>query len=192
MDPREFDPDDETVATDEADPVVDFEEDPIEISDSNESEDTETDIHPDDPEHLIENAELDNALDEFVDIVNGRDLEGLGELLAADVRADFLGEVSRDGVVDGFNDLFLRNPTLLVTRADLGSEPLAAVWTFDVEADRFDPMGYMSLEMSEDDSGSILRIEYVDELGDTEDLVVESPERSDLPEWDEWTEVDED
>lgn len=192
MDPREFDADDEIDVKDEAEPVVDFEEDPIEITDSNESEDTDADIYPDDPEHRIDNAELDNALDEFVDIVNGRDLDGLGELLGADVRADFLGEVSRDGVVAGFSDLFLRNPTLLVTRADLGSEPLAAAWTFDVEADRFDPMGYMSLEMSEDDSGSIQRIEYVDELGDTEDLVVELPERSDLPEWEEWTEADED
>lgn len=192
MDHREFDIDEENGSPYEAEPVIDFTEDPIEVADASETNDSASDIYSDDPEHRIDNAELDNALDEFVDVVNGRDLEGLLDLLAADVRADFLGEGSRDGVVDGFNDLFLRNPTLLVTRADLGDEPLAAVWAFDVEADRFDPIGYMTLEMGEEESGMIQRIDYVDELGDTEDLVVESPDRSELPEWDEWSEVDED
>jgi hypothetical protein len=191
MDRAEFDTEQSDVAA-EQEPVIDFAEDPIDVSDSVENDEPADAIYSDDPEHRIDNAELDNALDEFVDVVNGRDLDGLLELLASDVRADFLGEGSPEGVVAGFNDLFLRNPTLLVTRADLGYEPLTAVWAFDLEADRFDPMGYITLEVSEDEPGLIQRIEYIEELSDSDDLVVEAPERSDLPEWDEWSEVDED
>lgn len=188
---REIDPAESDRAGIE-EPRFDFDDDPIAISDGEDTDDPVDAIYSDDPEHRIDNAELDNALDEFVDMVNGRDLDGLLELLASDVRADYLGEASPEGVIAGFNDLLLRNPALLLTRADLGDEPLVAVWVFDLEADRFDPMGYMTLEMSEDQPNLIQRIEYVEELGDTDGLVIETPERTDLPEWDEWSEVDED
>jgi hypothetical protein len=115
--------------------------------------------------------------------------------LAPDAEATFLGESSREGLVDGFSDLFLRNPTFLVTRGDLGVEPIVGVWTFDFEADRFDLIGYMALEMSESDDGLLGRISYVDdvdELAGSDDLVVESPDRSELPEWEDWSELDED
>jgi hypothetical protein len=122
------------------------------------------------PEISHQMTEIDNTLDELVDLVNGRDLDGLNELLAADAEAGFLGGSSRDDVVDGFNDLFLRYPTLIVTRGDLGSDPIAAVWIFDREADRFDPFGYMTFETSDDAEGLIQRIEHIDELPDSADL----------------------
>jgi len=136
----EFELDDDEPAPVSQEPVIDFEVDPIDIREVNENGPPFTFGEPD---WRIANADLDNALDEFVDLVNARDLDGLTELLASDVEADFLGEFSRDGVIAVFNDLFLRCPSLLVTRGDLGSRPMVAVWIFDREDDRFDPLGYI-------------------------------------------------
>jgi len=185
-------PDEEAPRATEEEPVIDFESDGIDVRGEAEANHCSSDFFSDDQTRRIDNAELDNILDELVDLVNGRDLDGLSELLASDAEAGFLGRSSRNGVVDGFNDLFLRYPTLIVTRGDLGSDPIVAVWIFDREADRFDPFGYMTFEMSDKEEGLLQRVEYVDELPDTEDLVVEVPEHSELPEWEDWSELDED
>lgn len=185
-------PDEETPRAREEEPVIDFESDGVDVRGEAEANHSASDFLPDDPIRRIDNAELDNILDEFVDVLNGRDPDGLSELLAADVETGFLGESSRDGVVDGFNDLFLRYPTLMVTRGEIGSDPIVAVWIFDREADLFDPFGYMTLETSDDEEALIQRIDYIDELPDSEDVVVEVPERSELGEWEDWSELDED
>jgi hypothetical protein len=173
-------------------PVIDFESVGINVRGEAEVNHSSSDFFSDDQTRRIDNAGLDNILDEFVDVLNGRDLDGLSDLLAADAEAGFLGESSRDGLVDGFNDLFLRYATLLVTRGESGPDPIVAVWIFDREADRFDPFGYMTFETSDDDAALIQRIEYIDELPDSEDLVVETPVRSELGEWEDWSELDED
>ncbi len=184
--------DDEPTAANETEPVIDFESDQIDIRGEGEADHAGSGLFSGDQDRMIDNADLDNLLDEFVDVVNGRDLDGLGELLAADAEAEFLGEMSGRGVADGFNDLFLRYPTLLVTRGDIGSDPIVAVWIFDRVADRFDPFGYMTLEVSDSEDPLIQRVVYTDELSNVEDLVVETPERSELPEWEDWSELDED
>jgi hypothetical protein len=184
--------DEEATTATEDDPVVDVESDGLDVRGEAEANHPSSDFFSDDQSRRIENAALDNAIDELVDVLNGRDLDGLGELLAATAEASFLGESSRDGVVDGFNDLFLRYPTLLVTRGEAGPDPIVAVWIFDRVADRFDPFGYMTFETSDDEEGLIQRVEYIDELPDSEDLLVETPERSELQEWEDWSELDED
>lgn len=185
-------PDEEATGATEDEPVIDFESDGLDVRGEAEADRSSSDFFSDDQTRWIDNAELDNTIDELVDMLNGRDLEGLSELLGADVEAGFLGESSRDGVVDGFNDLLLRYPTLLVTRGESGPDPIVAVWIFDREADCFDPFGYMTFETSDDEAGLIQRVEYIDELPDSEDLLVETPERSELPEWEDWSELDED
>jgi hypothetical protein len=185
-------PDEEDPRITDEEPVFDFEPDGIDVRGEAEANNSLSDFFSDDQTRRIDNAELDNTIDELVDLVNGRDLDGLSELLASDAEAGFLGGSSRDGVVDGFNDLFLRYPTLIVTRGDLRSDPMVAVWIFDWEADRFDPFGYMTFETSDGEEGLIQRIEYIDELPDSDDLVVETPERSELPEWEDWSEFYED
>ncbi|HEX6299416.1 MAG TPA: hypothetical protein VF148_03005 [Acidimicrobiia bacterium] len=185
-------PDEEAPRPTEEGPVIDFESDGVDVRGEAEAEHSSSDFFSDDPTRRIDNAELDNILDEFVDVSKGRDLDGLSELLTADAEAGFLGESSRDGVVDGFNDLFLRYPTLLVTRGESGPDPIVALWIFDREADLFDPFEYMTFETSDNEEGLIQRIDYIDELPDSEDLVVEVPERSELPEWEDWSELDED
>jgi hypothetical protein len=185
-------PDEESPGATEEEPVIDFESDGIDVRGEAEANHSSSDFFSDDQTRRIDNAELDNILDEVVDVLNGRDLDGLSELLASDAEAGFLGGSSRDGVVNGFNGLFLRYPTLLVTRGESGSDPIVAVWIFDREADRFDPFGYMTFETSDNEEGLLQRIEYIDELPDSEDLVVETPERSELGEWEDWSELDED
>jgi hypothetical protein len=163
-----------------------------ELSDMADSEDDPEGLYSDDPMHRIENADLDNVLDELVDVINGRDMDGLAELLAANAEAGFLDSYSRDEVVSGFNDLLFRNPTMILTRADYGSDPIAALWVFDSDADSFDPFGYMTLEVDETDEGLIERLDLVDEVENQDDLVVELPDKTELPEWWDWSQLDED
>ena len=184
--------DDQPPATTGPELDIDYDTEQIDVRDEPGVAEPLDEITPDVEARIIDNADLDNVLDEFVDLVNGRDLDELNDLLASDAEADFLGETSREGVVDGFSNLFLRNPTLLMTRGDLGSEPIVAVWAFDFEGDRFDLSGYMTLDIGDSEDALILRISYIDELPDTDDLVVESPDRSELPEWEDWSELDED
>jgi hypothetical protein len=185
-------PDEESLRATEEEPVMDFESDGIDVRGEAEANLSLSDFFSDDQTRRIENAEVDNTIDELVDMLNGRDLDGFSDLLAPNVEFGFLGESSRDGVVDGLNALFLRYPTLLVTRGESGPDPIVAVWIFDREADCFDPFGYMTFETSDDDAALIQRIEYIDELPDSDDLVVETPERSELGEWEDWSELDED
>lgn len=184
--------DEELDPADQFDDGFDLEEDQLEVTEMVESEDESDESFVDDADRTIENADLDNALDEFIEVVNGRDMDGLGELLAADAEAVFLDEYSGDGVVSGFNDLLMRNPTTVLTRADYGSEPIAALWAYDRESDGFDPFGYLIFELTESDEGLIQRVEYVEDMGNPDDLVVEVPERSELPEWWDWSAFDED
>lgn len=142
------------------------------------------------PHTQIVNAVLDDVVDEMVDLLNARDMDGLGELMAPTARATFLSEESGPGVIDGLNDLTWRFPSLLATRGDLGTMPIVALWLFDGDADRFDPLGYLVLGIADDDEALIDSIDYVDEFGGDEELVIESPERTDLSEWDDWTELD--
>jgi hypothetical protein len=115
------DEDEEATRPTVEEPVIDFESDGLDVRGEAEANHLSSDFFSDDQTRRIDNADLDNTIDELVDVLNGRDLDGLSELLAADVEAGVLGESSRDGVVDGFNDLFLRYPTLLVTRGEIGS-----------------------------------------------------------------------
>lgn len=191
-----FDPNDEEQEPAEkldAEFVIDYDDDPVDIRNESEADDMDdSDDYWDDEARRIDNADLDNVVDEFVDLMNGRDLDGMAELLAPDVSFELVGGSSREDVIDGLNDLFLRYPTLLTTRADLGSEPMVAVWTFDDEADRFDQFGFLIFEMSDTTETMIERVSYAEELDDAEELVVETPDRSDLPEWEEWSELAED
>lgn len=188
-----FDPaDDEAPEETAPDQELDLEDGSVEIRDEADSDGSLEDDPSPDQERRIENADLDNVTDEFVDRANGRDLDGLSELLATGVEVEFLGATSRAEAVEGFGDLFLRYPTLLMTRADFGSEPIIALWTFDHEADKFDEFGFLFFELGDRPEGLVERISYVDELSDPDEVVIETPDRGDLPEWEEWSEVDED
>lgn len=177
--------------TPESDQTIDYETDQVDVRDESAEAEPLDDGDPGDEARLLDNADLDNVLDELVDMVNGRDLDGVSDLMAPDAQSDFLGGTSRETVVDGFNDLFLRNPNLLATRGDLGSEPIVALWLFDFEGDHFDLSGYATLDVDDSEDALITGITFVDDIPETEDLVVETPDRAELPEWEDWTEFDE-
>lgn len=128
--------------------------------------------------------ELDSLVVEFVARLNARDMDGLSPLLAAEVEAPFLGELSREGVITGLADLMFERPDMVVTRGDLGNFPLAATWLLDEEADHYQSAGYFLLELSETEETRVGRIDHVSELEDDE-LVVERP--AGTTEWEDWS-----
>jgi hypothetical protein len=137
-----------------------------------------------------EGTGLEDLLDEFVELVNARDLDGLAEVLKPDVVADFLDSTSRFGVIDELSELVLRNSSLTLTRGELDLEPVAALWVLDQEKGVYDLIGFLTFEMS--DSGDLIqRMDYVDELPGVEDLVVETPDCLEIPEWEVWSAYDE-
>jgi len=189
-------------------PEVDFEVDPLVIHE--ETEDEELDVESDEdeaidleeaeepgelletaiPEDVTPDPDVDNAVVEFVDLVNARDMDGLVELLAPDVECVFLSETSQAGVIDGLSDLIFRHPDLVVTRGDLGPTPVVATWLLDADADHYRFSGMFTFELSDDGEGTIGRLDYVEEVPD-EDLVVEVPEDCERPEWEDWSAQDE-
>lgn len=147
---------------------------------------------PSDTAQTVADVDLDNVVVELVDLVNARDLEAVAELLAEDVEARFLDALSRSDAIEGLNDLLLRYPTLLLTRGDLGAEPVAAVWMIESEEERYDLVGYLTVEIDEAGDGFVTHVDYVDELPESDDLVVETPESGEYGEWNDWSAIDED
>jgi hypothetical protein len=141
----------------------------------------------DEPGWMIDSADLDNVLDELADLVNARDLDGCTEMLAPDAVSDFLGGTSAATLVDGLGEMLLRNPSLILTRGETGAEPILAAWLFDSEEDGYDLVGYFTVELTETEDRLIQQLEYVDEIIDPDQLTVEVPEHTDLPEWDDWS-----
>jgi hypothetical protein len=165
---------------------VDFDVDPLTIHEEGEDtpdDDEVDDVAPPDPD-------IANLIVEFVDVVNARDMDSLAELLAPDAEATFLGGMSQAGVVTGLEELIFRYPDLVLTRGDLGSTPIAAVWILDADTDHYRFVGMFTVDLSDDYEGTIGRLDYVEEPPE-DDLVVEVPEDSERSEWDEWATLEE-
>ena len=179
-------PDDWDDAGSDAEPAeVDFEVDPVVIH----AESEETDESEDGPSEGPD-PDLDNLVVEFVDLFNARDMDALAELLAADAEAGFLHESSRPGVIEGIEDLVFRRPDVVTTRGDLGTDPVAAVWLLDADTDHYRLCGYFAIDLADGETPLIGQIDLVEELPD-ENLVVETPDDSERPEWEDWTAQDE-
>ena len=180
-------PDDWDDAGSDTDPAeVDFEVDPVVIHDESDDEADATDDGPSEGP----DPDLDNLVVEFVDLFNARDMEALAELFSADAEARFLHEASRPGVIEGIEDLVFRHPDVVTTRGDLGTDPVAAAWLLDADADHYRLCGYFAFDIADDEIPLIGRIELVEELPD-DSLVVETPDDSERPEWEDWTAQDE-
>ncbi len=181
--PEEWD--DEVSDTDTVE--VDFEVDPVVIHAESEDESGESDgdaTEAPDPD-------LDNLVIEFVDLFNARDMDALAELLASDAESSFLHESSRAGVIEGLEDLVFRRPDVVTTRGDLGTAPVAAVWFLDADTDHYRLCGFFTMELAVGETPLIGRIDLIEELADDDDLVVETPDDSERPEWEDWTAQDE-
>ncbi len=133
----------------------------------------------------VADAAVENASDEFVDLFNARDLDGIAEMVTADVASDLLDGDGADSVIEGLAGLLRRYPQLVATRGEDGNQPIVALWIPN-EQDQYSLMGY--LELSTEDE-LIDRITYVDTPGRS-DLLLEEPDLDEMSEWQDWREWD--
>ncbi|MGZ5383311.1 MAG: hypothetical protein ACXWH0_04880 [Acidimicrobiia bacterium] len=129
-------------------------------------------------------AAVENVCDEFVDMFNARDLDGIADLVSADVTSDLFDGTGVESAVEGIAGLFRRYPQLVATRGEEGHQPIVALWLPD-EQDHYTLMGYLELSTQEE---LIDRIAYVDTPGS--DLLVEEPDPDEMAEWQDWREWD--
>lgn len=133
-------------------------------------------------------AALDDLVVGFIELFNARDWDGLSDYLSPDVVSEFFQGATPEEVGEGLNDFTLRYPSVVATRGDLGDEPIAAVWLLDQEDDDYDAMGYFRIEMDDDsEEPAIVTLDYVEEVPNSEDVVLESPEGTERAEWEDWS-----
>lgn len=172
---------------------LDFDADGIVPQDEPSAEDSEATGENDEGEGTVawraavENAALDDVLVDFVDLFNARDWEGMTDLLAADVESGFFGNVTRADLIDALNDLILRYASLVVTRGDIGAQPVAAAWLLDQGTNGYDPVGYFTIALADGDDPRIGTVDYVEEVPDDEDVVLEVPDSGERNEWEDWS-----
>lgn len=178
--------------------AIDFETDPVIALDEDQLDEdaVEADLAPLDepaamePLSTPENALLDDVLVGFVDLFNARDSEALSEMLAADASSEFFQGSTREEILEGMTDLSLRYPTLVLTRGDLGSDPIAPAWLLDQEDDSYELVGFFRVAIDETDEPSIVSVDYIDEVPDTGEAILEPPEGSERNEWEDWSITD--
>jgi hypothetical protein len=134
--------------------------------------------------------EFQNLVVAFVECLTARDFEGVEELLADEVEANLLSTHDRDATVQGLEDLVERYPSLVLTRGELGDEPVAGAWVSDSDTGAYDLLGIMRFGASDGRDPHLDRIDLV-EVDDPEDLVLERPEPEELAEWEDWSITDE-
>ncbi len=132
-------------------------------------------------------ASGENAIDELVDYFNARDFEALAELLAPDVTSDFLDLAGRAGITENLAELAIRNPGLVLTRGELGTEPVAVAWT-PGEVHDYRMLGFLTFTFSEEAEALIDHLQYDDRPEDADELLAEEPDPDDMAEGGEWQE----
>jgi hypothetical protein len=131
----------------------------------------------------------ESTLDEFVDYLNARDLDGIAELLHPEVTFDTAGGSGSQAVADSLGELVLRNPGVVFTRGELGTEPVVVAWSPAGDHD-YAPMGSFSFTFLDEDGEALVEhIGYDDGPPDEDRLLAEEPDPADMPEgmdWEEW------
>lgn len=161
------------------DRFIDEEVDPVTISDQDPAEWADEDSGV----AIGADPELDALVVEFVECFNAGDSEAIADLLAPGAESGFLAAGSPAALVEGLADLAERHPGILLTRAELGPEPVAAVWVPDPETEDYDLLGVFRFERTDTPEAAILGLELTEPDGD---LIAERPDRADLSEWDDW------
>lgn len=142
---------------------------------------------PSEPPAPSYSVDRDNSLVGFVETFNARDWEGVSDLLAEDVTSDFFQATTAEDLIEGMIDLMLRYPTLVVTRGDLGHDPVAAAWLLDQDLERYGLVGYFRIEVDDSDEPLIANLEYIEEVPDTPEAAFEPPEGTEIDEWEDWS-----
>lgn len=160
--------------------VIVSEDDAFEVDDADlDPEDAEeTDVEAVDPD-------LESLRDEFVEVFNARDLDGLLELVADDVEVP---DIAGDGVASLSEELiaiWARTPSLLLTRAFQGGRPCAVAWVLDDTAG-WDRVALVCLDL--DGDGLISLVEVADDPEALARAATEPPDGDDPDEGVSWTE----
>ncbi|MFO7548290.1 MAG: hypothetical protein R6X29_05385 [Acidimicrobiia bacterium] len=134
--------------------------------------------------------EFQNLVVAFVECLTARDFEGIEELLADEVEANLLSTHDREATVQGLEDLVERYPSLVLTRGEIGEEPVAGAWVSDSDTGAYDLVGIMRFGATDGREARLDRIDLV-EIDESEDLVLERPEPEELAEWEDWSITDE-
>lgn len=104
----------------------------------------------------------------FVEAFNAGDFDAVDELLADEVDVHGIVEEA-DTPVGVLEELWIRSPWMSMARAEVGLDPVAAVWIPD-EHGRYRPVGFFEFETSGE---SIVRLELFETVPD--DLLSEEP-----------------
>ena len=130
------------------------------------------------------------AVDEFVDYFNARDLDGIVELVDPEVTSGFFGTSGSADLIQGLSELLLDYPGIILTRGEVGPEPVAVAW-IPTNNHSYSRMGYFAFAFNDDDDGGALveHIEYND-VADEEGLLAEEPDAAEMAEWEDWDEWD--
>lgn len=181
---------DDPVSVPDEDPMIDFDTDPIDVR--GEADQPKSDLEADEPGRRSANADLDNTLDEFVDVLKSKKSRQPQRSACAGRRS----QLPRGNFPGGSRRRRQRpDPAISHTVGDSGRH-----WS---RPDRggvairpgSGPVRSFRLLHSRDrrlGQGLIQRVVYGEELPDNEDVVVETPDRSDLPEWEDWSKLDQD
>lgn len=145
----------------------------------------------DDPHERVAVADpdLENLVVTFVECLTARDFEGVDELLAEAVEANLLSAHDRADAIAALEELVERHPSLVLTRGEMGEEPVAGAWVADSETGDYDLLGILRFGISDGADPLIERIDLVDPEG--EDLLLEEPEPEEVAEWEDWRLTDE-
>ena len=127
------------------------------------------------------------VLDELVDFFNARDLEGIRELLDAEVSAPFFGGTGEDVIMQGMGELVLAYPGIVSTRGELGEEPVVVAWIPGEKHD-YRRMGYFRFTFGDADENGDELIEHIDYSDEIDDgtLLAEQPDPADMAEGEDW------
>lgn len=135
----------------------------------------------------VEAAEA--CIDEFIDYFNARDLDGISELFDEDVTSGFLGASGPQGLVQALADMLMQQPALVLTRGELGLEPVAVAWI--PNGAEYSRMGFLAFTLNQASDGSAI-IEHLEHSQDEEPgLLAEQPDAGEMAEWEDWAEWDE-
>ncbi len=142
-------------------------------------------------------ADPEGVLVALVEFFNARDFEGFQELLADDAECPHFEAHGAEAVARAFADTALHYPGILMTRGEIGEEPVTVLHTparepgvHGRQEGTFRRMGVFSFTFVDGEESLIEHIGYDDDPDPLENLLAEEPDPGDLPEGVDWMEWD--
>lgn len=110
----------------------------------------------------------ENVINAFVAAANAGDVELMDEVVDSEIDGPFFSGTGTPG--ERFLDAKLRSPWSVLSRAEVGHQPVAAVWSPDT-AERYHAVGYLEFAIEDD---RIIDVTMIESMPD--DFVAEEPD----------------